>query len=678
MKKYDKDCFELFRVFSDGMILQRESRVRIWGFANCGSRINLEISPETDKPAQNKPAQDKSDVKNVFADSQGEFSFEIATGPAGGPYHIRIWSGAMEVNINDVLFGDVYFISGQSNMELTVSRTIDLIGEELPDINYPELREFRVPLQIAFGEKRDQYEEGYWMRAVGDDILKMSATGFNFARDIHETSGIPVGLINCGIGGTPIEAHLSEEILKTYGIYDEDLEKCKDKAYVKRVCDSDMKELSDWYARLNELDDGLDGDVCLFTGEAYDDSDWAEMDVPVFFGDTEIGEHHGSIWFRKEFYVPDNYLTEGALLRLGTIIDADVVYLNGHNVGQTDYMYPPRRYMLPDGVLKAGRNVLTVRVIINRNTGGFTFDKRYCIQGREYIYEGGYRGRAENPVDAVPEKGRYEIDLSGKWRYKMGPSMEVLPMMTFFQYKPAAIYNGMTHALRNYTFKGSLWYQGESNEVNANKYCELFEKYVYMLRQWFGDKLPVYFVQLPQFDDPARVVAKDSWAMIREQQRLASRIPDTAMAVTFDIGEANDLHPQNKRDVGKRLAALAKDISTGTGPLVTKATYNENDNTLVISFSHCDKLVLKNCESFEVSTSAGSKDIPLIFDENEDKKWKQVSDVSVKDNTVVIKGLPEKVKAVRYCYDNCPYKPSIYDMNGLPASPFVLDVVSVL
>lgn len=158
----------------------------------------------------------------------------------------------------------------------------------------------------------------------------------------------------------------------------------------------------------------------------------------------------------------------------------------------------------------------------------------------------------------------------------------------------------------------------------------------------------------------------------------AGRIRSGAMAVTFDIGEANDLHPQTKRDVGKRLAALAKDISTGTGPLVTRATYNENDNTLVISFSHCDKLVLKNCESFEVSTSAGAKDIPLIFDENEDKKWKQVSDVSVKDNTVVIKGLPEKVKAVRYCYDNCPYKPSIYDMNGLPASPFVLDVVSVL
>lgn len=657
--------FELFRYFQDGMILQRNREVSVWGFAERGTHISLML--------------DDTDYQAVAGDN-GEFEFIVTTGEAGGPHSMTVYNESGKVIIEDILYGDVYMISGQSNMQLPIERTIDLIGERLPDIDYPMIREFRVPELAMFGQTNSKLAPCSWYKAVSDDIMFMSATGFNFAESIYRQEGIPIGLINNSIGGTPIEAHLPEDILHRIGGYDEELAICKDAEYVNNTIDSDIKAMNTWSDKLYQEDPGVDGDRIIYAQPDYDDSEWSDITIPVFFGDTDIGDYHGSIWFRKEFDIPEDYDISGVMLRLGTMIDSDTVYLNGVKVGETGYMYPPRRYMLEDGILKTGRNVVTIRLVVNRNTGGFTPDKRYCLQGKQYIYEGGYTGQAAMPDDANPSSGRWEIDLSGTWRYRYGAGADVLPMQTFFIYKPSALYNGMMHPLKRCSCVGGLWYQGESNDSNPKGYAELMKLLIGCWREWFGENLPFFYVGLPQFDDPARMVPENSWAEIRyEQQKVLSELDNVAMAVTIDVGEANDLHPQTKESVGKRLALAAEAMIYGkdieySGPVLVETDYNPEDSTLTLSFGHCSgglKIVNDN-QYFEIgyADNDNKKDIIDVYDNR--INWSVADGYKPGgENELILQTNGTVPVAVRYCFSNCPSNPPVYNGAGLPAIPFV-------
>lgn len=689
--------FELFRAFQDGMILQREKNVNVWGFASPGVTVTVKLD---DKQCE------------AVADEEGIFEASIYTGEAGGPHTMTVTGGSDIVEVNDILYGDVYLISGQSNMQLPIERTIDLIGDRIDSVNYPMIRELRVPEIMRFGEVTRQLPECRWYRAVGDDLLLMSAAGFNFAERVYLEENVPIGLINNSIGGTPIESHLPEELLRKMGGYDEIIDQCLDKKYVEDTMASDMDRMNGWYSDLYNADRGF-GDSSYADPE-YDDSDWDKIDIPVFFGDTDIGSYHGSIWFRREIDIPEDYNINGVMLRLGTLIDGDEAYVNGVKVGETAYMYPPRRYRIPDGLLKHGKNVIAMRVIINRNTGGFTQNKKYCLQGNACIFEGGYtdgtiiseyampdslKGKMNTGVrsesaeasvgNASPESGKWELDLSGTWRYSYGAKMEELPMQTFFIYKPSALYNGMMYPVKRYTCRAGLWYQGESNDSHPEGYAKLMEALIDCWREWFGDDLPFMFVGLPQYDDPARVVTKDSWAVIREEQRrvLYSR-DNTAMAVTIDVGEANDLHPQTKEAVGKRLALAAEALVYGkdveySGPKLESVRYSEKDNEIRLTFTHCTGGIKKINDNnyFEIGLISASESVydPFIT-------WIRPSDADdiriSGENTVVITlsddirhiidTQNEKPAAVRYCYDNCPSDPPLYNGADLPMIPFAV------
>lgn len=661
--------FEMFACFQDKMVLQRESDVKIWGFADEGTFLNMEFCGKEYTAA---------------ADNEGEFVFNIRTNEAGGPFSMKICSGEDTLTINDILIGDVYIISGQSNMELPVERTIDLIGPRLSEINYPEIREFRVPEQICFGRTERQFRGGMWLKASNqDDILKMSATGFNFAENVHINEHIPIGLVNNAIGGTPIEAHLPEDVIKQYKIYDEELEKLKDDSFVEGVKEYDANDLSDWYTKLDETDPGIIEGKAVYAETDFDDSDWKAVNIPGMFYDTELEDFHGSVWFRKEFYIPENYNLHGVMLRLGAMVDGDKVYLNGIQVGSVDYCYPPRRYPLNDGILKHGRNVLTIRLIINRGTGGFICGKKYCLQGNAYIFEGSYKGNAGNLKDAEPECGRWEFDVSGEWKYITGACMRVLPLMTFFQYKPTALYNGMMHPLLKYSFKGGLWYQAESNAGEPFRYENLMTDLIKCWRRWFGNDLPFFFVQLPQFNDPAARVMSDNWAEIREQQRRVTKINNTAMAVAIDIGESNDLHPQNKEAVGKRLALAALSMIYGkdneySGPEIISAMCDEEKSEVSLAFSHCSQglmAVNDNFDYFELGIiKEGSKADDIYSDNIEWFKASGCKVVSVNTIKVLYHMDSPHIDAVRYAWFNDPCKPPLYNGEGLPASPFAVFV----
>lgn len=657
--------FEMFACFQDKMVLQRESNVKIWGFADAGVLLDMEFCGEKYSAA---------------TDDNGEFVFNIRTHEAGGPFSMTISSGEDALTINDILIGDVYIISGQSNMELPIQRTIDLTGPRLSQINYPHIREFRVPEQICFGKSKEQFEGGVWLKASDyNDILKMSAAGFNFAENIHISEHIPIGLVNTAIGGTPIEAHLPEDVIKKYKVYDEELERLKDDSFVAGVKEYDAKDLSDWYAELDEADPGIMDGKAVYAEADFDDSDWNTINIPGMFYDTGLEDYQGSVWFRKEFYIPDDYNLHGVMLRLGAMVDGDKTYLNGVQAGSVDYCYPPRRYPLNDGVLKHGKNVLAVRLIVNRGTGGFIRGKKYCLQGNAYIFEGSYIGNACNPEDAAPSCGRWEFDVSGEWKYIKGAHMRTLPLMTFFQYKPTAIYNGMMHPLLKYSFKGGLWYQAESNAGDPLRYESLMTDLINCWRSWFGENLPFFFVQLPQFDDPAALVMSDNWAEIREQQRRAAAINNTAMAVTIDIGESNDLHPQNKEAVGKRLALAALSMIYGkdneySGPQIVRAVCDEDKPAVRLTFSHCRGGLLAvndNVDYFELGVIKEGCKADDIYSDN--IEWFKASgfNVTAKDTMEILydKDAPH-IDALRYAWFNDPCRPPLYNGEGLTASPF--------
>ncbi len=644
--------FEMFSCFRDSMVLQRDRDVNVWGFAEPGTELVLHFRDNTYR---------------ATADTDGEFIFKVASGNAGGPFEMTIESGNDKKNINDILIGDVYFISGQSNMQLTNERAVDYYGDAIDSISYPQIREYRVVEQISFGHKLKQYDDAAWLIADNrEDFINMSATGFCFAKYIYLEKNIPIGLINTAIGGTPIEAHLPEEVLNKYKIYDEEIARCKDEAYVEGVKQADLEDMAEWYRKLDLYDIGMTGVNPAFAAEDYDDSLWKEFNIPGTFYDHELEHYHGSVWFRKEINIPPNYNLDGVMLRFGTLIDADKIYVNGVLVGSTDYCYPPRNYMIGDGILKHGRNVITVRMILNRNTGAFTSDKRYCLQGKDYITCGGYMGTAENPKDANPEYGRWELNIAGTWKYCKGAYMDELPLMTFFSYKPTALYNGMTYPLLKYAFAGALWYQGESNVVTYQNYCELTNELVMMYRKNFGEKFPFLYVQLPQFRDPGAREVGDDWAYLREQQRMAAGIENVAMAVSIDAGESNDLHPSNKDEIGKRLALAAraliyKEDIQYIGPTYEKTMVNQENSSMEITFSNCGnelKLVNDNIHYFEI---------------NDGMKWHKADRVSVAGNVLSVyynKDI-KKPHKIRYAWSNDPHNPPLYADNGLPASPFI-------
>lgn len=609
----------LSSLLSDGMVLQRKAAIRLGGGTEPGRPVRVSFQGRTFE---------------TVADDRGRWAVAIDGLREGGPFEMVIAADEERV-IRDVLVGDVWVLGGQSNMELPVRRTLDRLADEVRDVHLPFIRQFNVPQVYHFHGPQDTVRGGRWIAAAGDGVLDFSAVGFFFARRIHERYGVPVGLIMAAVGGTPIEAWMREETLRRIGGYDGELDMLKNDAWVAGVQAQDASRSEAWYRTLNERDAGT---AQGWHRENIRDSDWPVRSIPGSWRGSDLDGLFGAVWFRREFHLPAELAGREAKLMLGTIVDADDTYVNGVPVGTTAYRYPPRRYAIPAGVLKAGRNVIAVRVLTTHNTGEFVPDMPYklLVDGRE-------------------------IDLAGDWRYRIGARVERLEPQTFFQYKPAGLYNGMIAPLRGVAMTGVLWYQGESNAGRPAGYRRLFRE---MVRDWretwgIGD-FPFLFVQLANFDpgdpDPA------SWAPIREEQRLSLEVPNTAMAVAIDCGEYNDLHPQDKKTVGERLALCARRLAYGedlvySGPLFRRV--ERLSGSLRVAFDHTGSgLAAKGGElgGFEVCGADG--------------RW--VPARAVIDGDAVIVSSPEVPEPVhvRYAWRNHPGDANLYNREGLPASPF--------
>jgi sialate O-acetylesterase len=462
---------------------------------------------------------------------------------------------------------------------------------------------------------------------------------------LYERYEVPIGLINASLGGSPVEAWMSEEALKQFPHHLATAREFRSDALIRRIEERDKKISDAWYGLLNERDKGLRDGSKAWADPAYDDSEWPVIQLPDFWDKTELGPVNGVVWFRKEITVPDEMAGKPAKLLMGRIVDADETYVNGKLVGNVTYQYPPRRYEVPAGVLKPGKNMIAVRVINNSGRGGFIKDKPYKLSA-----------------------GEVEIDLRGEWRYQLGATMEPLAAQTFIRWKPLGLYNGMIAPLLNYAIKGVIWYQGESNTGDPGEYKQTFPALIKdWRRQWDRDDFPFLYVQLPNFMETKDRPSESQWAELREAQLQALRLPRTAMVVAIDLGEWNDIHPLNKQDVGKRLSLAARKLAYAEKGIVHSGPIYQSmkieGDKIILSFSNTGSgLVAKDGDELRQFAISGA-----------DKRFVWAKARIEGDKVVVWNEAIDAPVAVRYAWADNPEGANLYNKEGLPASPFRTD-----
>jgi len=618
------------RLVSDSMVLQRDSRTRIWGWASPGEKVTVRFN-----------GQAHAAVTGV----DGKWMVGLPPMSAGGPYDMEI-DASNRILVKGILIGDVWVCSGQSNMELPMERVKERYPDVIAHSANPAIRQFAVGMRYNFNMPQEDVAGGSWRAASPFNVLSFSAVGYFFALALYEQYHVPIGLIRTAVGGSPAEAWLSEGALRQFPDYAAIAEKCKDTAYVEGIRRREDSVSKAWYQSIALRDMGLHG-VQPWFDPAYDASGWQETSVPGFWADQGLPPVNGVMWFRKEVEVPERLTGRPVKLMLGRIVDLDSVYVNGVLVGTTGYQYPPRRYEIPSGVLRPGKNIFVVRVINSAGKGGFAVDKPYWFG-----------------------VGDDRISLEGKWKYRLGATAELLPPTTFFQYKPLGLFNGMIAPLVNYRVKGVIWYQGEANTGKAWEYRHLFSSVIVDWREQFGvPDLPFLFVQLPNFGVAKAQPSESSWAALREAQLQTLSVPHTGMAVTIDVGEWNDLHPLNKEAVGKRLALAARAVAYGEKDLVASgpvySSMRQEEGAIRIRFTSVGGgLVAKGDGILKGFTIAGS-----------DKHFVR-ADAVVGGNDVVVRSrqVPHPV-AVRYAWADNPEWANLYNREGLPASPFRTDTL---
>jgi len=611
------------------MILQRDAEVKIWGWAAAHENISIEFHDS---------------LYQTIADSSGEWNIKLPALKAGGPYTMSV-SASDTITLKDILIGDVWICSGQSNMELPMKRVSPIYESEIANSENTNIRCFTVPQKYNFNEAQKDLESGCWQTTNPKTILDFSAAAYFFAKELYEKYDIPIGLINTSLGGSPAEAWMSEESLKMFPAYYQEAQRFKDSTLIKKIENQDKVRIQAWYNELGQKDEGYQDPQKTWYDPTLSTSDWATMKIPGYWVTTELGSVNGAVWFKKEFDVPASMIGQPAQLILGRIVDADSVFVNGVFVGTTGYQYPPRRYDIPTNVLREGENIIVVRVISNIGKGGFVLDKHYEIIAGGQI-----------------------INLIGDWQYRLGTKMEPLASQTFIRWKPLGLFNAMISPLLNYSMKGVIWYQGESNAERPVEYRELFPAMIQDWREkWNQGGFPFLFVQLSNFMEAKKQPSESNWALLREAQLKTLSVSNTGMVVTIDIGEWNDIHPLNKKDVGKRLALAARkvayhdDKAVYSGPIYRSMKIV--GNKILLTFNNIGGgLVAKGGRELTNFAIAGA-DNQFVWAKARIKNGK----IEVWNNKI------PKPKAVRYAWADNPSGANLYNREGLPASPFRTD-----
>ena len=614
-------------IFTDNMVLQRDDAFVIWGWANAGEKVAVSLLDQT---------------STVQANADGKWTAKFQPIGLGKPFSVTIKGFENEITFSNVVAGDVWICSGQSNMEWEVKKCGNP-AEEIANGNYPMIRHVRIDHVTSPSKLKDVANSG-WQVCSPETVGNFSATGYYFGRELHRQLDVPIGLLHTSWGGTIIETWISGEKLELHPDFTEAVQKVKasagdehkrqEKANIAKAWAENFRK-----ALTDESDQWQVADV--------DDSTWKQIKVPGHWEWQGFKGMDGVGWYRHHFNLPAEAAGKKATLSVAMIDDADHTYINGKLVGNLTNWNAPRKYELPAELLKAGENIIAIRVA-DGNAGG------------------GIHGKDENVFIEV--EGQDRVKLAGNWRFKPSTLTAALgdrPGKVFAgPNHPTLLHNAMINPILPYGAKGVIWYQGESNADRAYQYRSLMPLLISDWRIKWNKDLPFYWVQLANFTAPAEQPGDSTWAELRESQSMTLQMPKTGQAVIIDIGEARDIHPKNKQDVGKRLAlnALAKDYGKDvefSGPVFK--SINIEGNLTKLSFDHAKGLMAKggDLKRFEIA--------------GVDKKFVW-ADAKIEGNQVIVTS--ESVEfpvAVRYAWSDNPEGCNLYNEAGLPASPFRTD-----
>ncbi len=604
------------RLFESGMVLQRGKPIPVWGTADAGERFAITFAGKT---------------REVVADASGHWRTDLPKMKAGGPYTMTIGT----LRLDDILVGDVWLCSGQSNMDVTVERVAPQYAGQVETYRNDRVRLLRVNQHATVEGPQRDFQTSGWKHLTPADSWTFSALGYFLGRRLQEQTGVPQGIICNSWGGTPIEAWVPADSLG--GPYSHYLDRrdlyTTDYVTAQRQANTVMDNR--WHDLLDRKDPGLQQG---WTGLEADDSRWpTHNQYDKAWAQVDGRGVVGSVWMRQHIHLDKAHAGRAATLLLGTLYDADYTFVNGKQVGVTYYQYPPRRYKVPEGLLREGDNVVAVRFVNKGGTPAFTPGKRYALD-----FGGG---------DV--------LTLSETWRSHVGALMPACPSQDVgIQNLATVMYNSMLMPVVPYGVAGVVWYQGESNTDRPNEYLPMLRKLKGAWRRQLGDdRLPFVVVQLANFMAPSAQPQETGWAQVREAQRLSTIEDDhSELAVAIDLGEFNDIHPLRKREVADRVALALGKLCYGRkaplSPLVQQATATASAVTLRFDQPLQDGEVYE----FELAGTDGRY---------------HNAKAKAKGNTVTVTcEAVERPTRVRYAWKNNPDKANVRNRQGLPASPF--------
>ena len=625
--QYSYSNISLPKIFGDNMVLQRDKLIPVWGWADANEKIVIRFNKQS---------------KSIVADKNGKWIIKLNVEKAGGPYELVV-SGKNTIKFSNVLVGEVWICSGQSNMEMPIEGwgKINNYEQEIANANYPEIRHIKIPNKVS-SLPQDDIPPGEWKICSPQTAGDFTAAGYFFARELYNKLKVPVGLINTSWGGTMVETWTSREAF-------EQTDEFKNMIAGMPLLnlDSLAKVRKDVMLKKIETVQGVlvSKDIAMtWNNTNIDDSKWKQMNLPGLWEQKGLDGLDGVVWFRKSIIVSAADAGKTATIELAMIDDNDITYMNGVKVGSTNSYNTKRKYTIPAGILKEGKNSIAVRVEDTGGGGG--------------IY--GDPGDMKIIIDNRPES------LAGDWSYRVESIIQGSSVGP--NDYPTLLFNAMVNPLIPYAMRGVIWYQGEANAGRAYQYRKAFPLMIKDWRRHWGSDFPFYFVQLASFNaGNGNSKNGSTWAELREAQTLTLSLPNTGMAVTTDIGNATDIHPKNKQDVGKRLAAIALHDVYGKNMVSSGPAYQSmqiTGNTVILSFKNIGSGLMaktndSNLSGFEIA--------------GEDKIFYPAKAFIKADKVIVSSDNVSHPVAVHFGWVDNAADDNLFNKEGFPAVPFRTD-----
>jgi sialate O-acetylesterase len=610
------------KIFANNMVLQRNALIPIWGLANAKEKVVVRFNGQ---------------IKSIKTGKDGKWMVKLQAELAGGPYELSI-TGDNEIRITNVLVGEVWLCSGQSNMERTVAHSSNA-KMEIATANYPFIRHFKMIHTLSTLPEVDQIPEE-WKACDSTTVASFSGTAYFFAKRLYDSLKIPIGLINNSWGGTNIETWISNRGFESSDEF---------KEMIATVPKIDLDSLSrvkvaESILKIEALQGGLlnEAKTSVFKDVLFDDSKWPLLNEQQMWDQKSIGKFNFIVWLRNTIILTSNEAKNKATLELSEIDDDNITYVNGIKVGNSYKWDMYRKYFIPDGLLKEGENIIAVRVVDNKAGGGIYSDV----------------------VNLKFKKGETIVPINSEWKFQVA-SVNVPPNMNML---PSLCYNSMIAPLIPFAFKGVLWCQGEANTSRAYQYQKAFPILIKDWREsWKNPEMPFYFVQLSSYKTAGNSNEGCAWAELREAQSMALTLPNTGICVTTDIGEPSNIHPPNKQDVGKRLAALALNNLYEKKMICNGPVYKSlviKDNKMILSFDNIGSgLFTPDKYGYIRGFEIAGKDQVFYF-----------AKATIIENTVQL--LSNDVAnpiAVHYAWAGDASECNLFNKEGFPAMPFRTD-----